>query len=145
MSKTGYKSRTGHYPERVFVDQIYRNRINRAFCTEHGIRISGPALGHPKKDSKIDKKQEYIDNNDRIEVERTFSLAKRNYGLGLIKTKLDTTTRSSIALSIIAMNVNRLTMVSFAQFLVSVFLKYNQCVARQKYTLNKPYEKRQIC
>lgn len=127
-----YKSRTGHYPERVLVDQIYRNRTNRSFCSEHGIRISGPALGRPKKDSKVDKKQEYIDNNDRIEVERAFSLAKRRYGLGLITAKLDTTTRSSIALSIIAMNVNRLTVVSFAQILVSLFSRYKlvHCTAK---------------
>ena len=127
-----YKSRTGHYPERVLVDQIYRNRTNRAFCSEHGIRISGPALGRPKKDSKVDKKQEYIDNNDRVEVERAFSLAKRRYGLGLITAKLDTTTRSSIALSIIAMNVNRLTVVSFVQILVSLFSRYKlvHCTAK---------------
>lgn len=127
-----YKNRTGHYPERVLVDQIYRNRTNRAFCSEHGIRISGPALGRPKKDNKVDKKQEYIDNNDRIEVERAFSLAKRRYGLGLITAKLDTTTRSSIALSIIAMNVNRLTVVSFAQILVSLFSGYKlvHCTAK---------------
>ena len=127
-----YKNRTGHYPERVLVDQIYRNRTNRAFCSEHGIRISGPALGRPKKDNKVDKKQEYIDNNDRIEVERAFSLAKRRYGLGLITAKLDTTTRSSIALSIIAMNVNRLTVVSFAQILVSLFSRHKlvHCTAK---------------
>ena len=127
-----YKSRTGHYPERVLVDQIYRNRTNRAFCSEHGIRISGPALGRPKKDSKVDKKQEYIDNNDRVEVERAFSLAKRRYGLGLITAKLDTTTRSSIALSIIAMNVNRLTVVSFALILVSIISRYKpvHCTAK---------------
>lgn len=127
-----YKNRTGHYPERVLVDQIYRNRTNRAFCSEHGIRISGPALGRPKKDNKVDKKQEYIDNNDRIEVERAFSLAKRRYGLGLITAKLDTTTRSSIALSIIAMNVNRLTVVSFAQIFVSLFSGYKlvHCTAK---------------
>ena len=41
-------------------------------------------------------------------MERGFSLAKRCYGLGLIRTKLDTTTRSSIALSILAMNINHL-------------------------------------
>ena len=127
-----YKSRTGHYPERVLVDQIYRNRTNRAFCSEYGIRISGPALGRPKKDSKVDKKQEYIDNNDRIEVERAFSLAKRRYGLGLITAKLDTTTRSSIALSIIAMNVNRLTVVSFALILVSIISRHKpvHCTAK---------------
>ena len=92
-----YRKRTGHYPERVLVDQIYRNRENRAYCKEHGIRISGPALGRHKQLSLDEKKQAYADNTDRIEVERGFSLAKRCYGLGLIKTKLDTTTRSSIA------------------------------------------------
>lgn len=140
-----YKSRIGHYPERVLVDQIYRNRSNRAFCTEHGIRISGPALGRPKKDDKADKKQEYIDNTDRIEVERAFSLAKRKYGLGLLTTKLDTTTRSAIALSIIAMNVNRLTVVSFAQICISVFSRYKQCIALKKYIQNKPYELLKVC
>ena len=140
-----YKSRTGHYPERVLVDQIYRNRTNRAFCSEHGIRISGPALGRPKKDSKVDKKQEYIDNNDRVEVERAFSLAKRRYGLGLITAKLDTTTRSSIALSIIAMNVNRLTVVSFAQILVSLFSRYKLVHCTAKYMQNKSYRDLAIC
>ena len=140
-----YKSRTGHYPERVLVDQIYRNRTNRAFCSEHGIRISGPALGRPKKDNKVDKKQEYIDNVDRIEVERAFSLAKRRYGLGLITAKLDTTTRSSIALSIIAMNVNRLTVVSFAQILVSLFSRYKLVHCTVKYMQNKSYRDLAIC
>lgn len=140
-----YKSRTGHYPERVLADQIYRNRSNRAFCTEHGIRISGPALGRPKKDDKADKKQEYIDNTDRIEIERAFSLAKRKYGLGLLTTKLDTTTRSAIALSIIAMNVNRLTVVSFTQICITVFSRYKQCIALKKYMQNKPYELLKVC
>jgi len=58
---------------------------------------------------------------DRIEIERDFSLAKRCYGLGLIRTKLDTTTRSSICLSIIAMNVDRLTAISLCDFLKSIF------------------------
>ncbi len=44
-----YKMRTGRYPERILVDQIYRNRTNLAYCKQHGIRISGPALGRPKK------------------------------------------------------------------------------------------------
>lgn len=93
----------------MLVDQIYRNRINRSYCKDHDIRISGPALGRPRVMSKDEKKQAYRDNTDRIEVERGFSLEKRCYGLGLIKTILDTTTRSSIALSIIAMNLNKLT------------------------------------
>ena len=68
--------------------------------------MSGPALGRPKVKTNEERKQEYVDNTDRIEVERGFSLAKRSYGLGLIRTKLDDTTRSSIALSIMVMNLN---------------------------------------
>ena len=79
-----YRERTGHYPERILVDQIYRNRANRGYCKKHGIRISGPALGRPRALSAEEKKQGYADNTDRIEVERGFSLAKRCYGLGLI-------------------------------------------------------------
>lgn len=121
-----YKDRTGHYPERVLVDQIYRNRANRAFCKAHGIRISGPALGRPRQLSKEEKVQSYIDNTDRIEVERGFSLAKRYYGMGLIRTKLDTTTRSSIALSILAMNISHLVLVLFLLYLSSILSRCNR-------------------
>ena len=116
-----YYKRNGHYPERVLVDRIYRNRKNLSYCKLHGIRLSGPALDRPKKDPSADKKIEYIDAVDRIEVERAFSLAKRSFGLGLITTKLESTTKSSIILSIIAMNVDRLTKLSFMCFLLSIF------------------------
>ena len=104
-----YCKRTGHYPERVLVDQIYRNQKNRAYCKSKKIRISGKALGRPKKNSTLEEKKiAHQDNTDRIEVERGFSLAKRCFGMGLITTKLDITTRSSIALSILAMNISNL-------------------------------------
>lgn len=119
-----YRKRTGHYPERVLVDQIYCNRTNRAYCKKHGIRISGPALGRPRALSAEEKKPAYADNTDHIEVERGFSLAKRCYGLGLIKTRLDTTTRSSIALSILAMNVKYLAVAYFCAYLISFFSRY---------------------
>ena len=115
-----YKERTGHYPERILVDKIYRNRKNLSFCKEHKIRLSGLALGRPRKDDS-DRKQVYLDGVDRIEVERGFSLAKRCYGLGLIRTKLDVTTRSSIVLSIIAMNVDHLAAFSLIEYLISIF------------------------
>ncbi|MDD3667057.1 MAG: IS5 family transposase, partial [Bacteroidales bacterium] len=38
-----YKQRTGHYPERILADKIYRNRNNLAYCKERNIRLSGPA------------------------------------------------------------------------------------------------------
>ena len=105
-----YKERTGHYPERVLADQIYRNRDNITFCSKLGIRLSGKRLGRPKKDAdtKEERKTEYQDNTDRIEVERKFSLAKRKFGLGLLLTKREDTTKASIVLSIIAMNIDRL-------------------------------------
>ena len=104
-----YRKRTGHYPQRVLVDQIYRNQKNRAYCKSRKIRISGKALGRPKKNPTFEEKKiAHRDNTDRIEVERGFSLAKRCFGMGLITTKLDITTRSSIALSILAMNISNL-------------------------------------
>lgn len=103
-----YLERTGRYPERILADKIYRNRDNLRYCKQHQIRLSGPALGRPKKDAKVDKAIEYRDNADRVAVERAFALAKHKYGLGLVTSKLDVTTRSSIALSVIAMNVDRI-------------------------------------
>lgn len=102
-----YKERTGHYPKRVLVDQIYRTRENRAYCKEHGIRMSGPKLGRPAKEYKATK-EEYQDHTDRIEVERFFSLAKGSYGAGLIKTRLEETTLQSIALSVLTANMFRM-------------------------------------
>lgn len=100
-----FKERTGHYPERVLADQIYRTRNNRSFCKLQGIRLSGPKLGRPSDTATEDKKIEYQDNTDRIEVERTFSLSKRCYGMGLIRTKLEETTLTSIALSVFVTNL----------------------------------------
>ena len=103
-----FKERTGYYPERVLADQIYRTRENRSYCKEHGIRLSGPKLGRPSATAKVDKKQEYQDNTDRIEVERTFSLSKRCYGMSCITTKLEETQLTSIALSVFVTNLFRI-------------------------------------
>lgn len=102
-----FRVRTGHYPERLLADQIYRTRDNRKFCKLHGIRLSGPKLGRPSltKQSVKEKRQEYQDNTDRIEVERSFSLSKRCYGMDLIRTKLYDTTLTSIALSVFVTNL----------------------------------------
>lgn len=45
-----FHKREGHYPSRVLADKIYRNRENRSYCKERGIRLSGPALGRPKRE-----------------------------------------------------------------------------------------------
>lgn len=111
-----YKERTGHYPKRALVDQIYRTRDNRRFCRENHITMSGPKLGRPSKDKK-GSREEYQDNIDRIEVERFFSTEKRCNGAGLIMTKLAETTLSSIALSVLVTNL-------FAVDLSGIFLLY---------------------
>ena len=109
MLSTGTYQREGHYPERVLADKIYRNRENLQYCKYKEIRLSGPSVGRPKKDpSVVDKRIEYINNADRLEVERAFSFSKWRFGMGLIRTRLEGTTRSSIALSIIARNIDKL-------------------------------------
>jgi len=102
-----YKERTGSYPVRVLADKIYRNRDNITWCKLRGIRLSGPALGRPRKGEVINKKEEYRDNCDRVEVERDFSLAKRKCGLGQIVTRLRETTEHAIALSIVVLNLRK--------------------------------------
>ena len=113
-----YKERTGCYPQRILADKIYRNRSNLAYCAVHHIRLSGPALGRPKKDEIRDKRQDYVDECDRVEVERRFSLAKRKCGLGLIMTRLEETVCHSIALSILVLNLRKV---------LCAFLRFTSC------------------
>jgi len=112
-----YHARTGHYPELVLVDQIYRNRENFRFCKQYGIRLSGKPLGRPKREPDIDKKQERREQIERIEVERKLSHAKGSYGLGLIRTKLRETTQTAIGLSILVLNIAHIGRVLRALFL----------------------------
>ena len=117
-----YNERTGHYPARVLADKIYRNRANLTFCKEHHIHLSGPALGRPKKDIQPDKKQNYKDECERVEVERRFSLAKRKCNLGLVSAKLKDTAFHCIAMSIVVLNLRKLTL-SFGA-LIKILLEW---------------------
>lgn len=103
-----YQQRTGHYPARVLADKIYRNRDNLSYCKARGIRLAGPALGRPRKDVQPDKKQNYIDECERVEVERRFSLAKRSCGMGLITARLEETARHCIAMSVLVLNLRKI-------------------------------------
>jgi len=122
-----YHDRHGSYPERVLADKIYRNRKNLNYCKERGIRLSGPALGRPKKNEVRDKTIENQDNADRIAVERGFSQLKGCFGADLLTTKRKDTTLSSIALSVIALNLSKLRADALRQILMralkSTFLK----------------------
>ena len=103
-----YLEREGHYPERVLVDGIYRNRGNLAYCKKNGIRLMGKPLGRPRKNAVPDKKQMRADEIDRIEAERKLSHAKGSFGLGLIRTRLKDTSETAIALAIVALNLHNL-------------------------------------
>lgn len=135
MEVEHYYARYGRYPERVLADKIYRNRGNLAYCKEKGIRLSGPALGRPKKDAVRDRKTEYEDICDRVEVERAFSLAKRRFGLGKIRTYLKETTQTVIALSILALNLSKLQCAQILNLVINIvqaFLGSFQWKASQK-------------
>ena len=85
-------------------DQIYHNRENRKYCKDRGIRISGKALGRPKKVT-VENRKELLekkklrrqDELDRIAVEGRFGVAKRKFGLSLIKSKLQETNETDIS------------------------------------------------
>lgn len=103
-----YHARYGRWPERILADKIYRNRQTLAFCKEHGIRLSGPALGRPPKDRNLSrqaKKREYRDSCDRNEVEGIFGTGKTAYGLGLISARLEETSRCVIGTALLLMNL----------------------------------------
>ena len=103
-----FREREGHYPSRILADKIYRNRKNLSYCKEHGIRLSGPALGRPRKGETRDQAQDYRDECERVEVERKFSLAKRKCGMGLITAKLRETAAHVIAMSILVLNLRKI-------------------------------------
>ena len=103
-----FRAREGHYPSRILADKIYRNRENLSYCKERGIRLSGPALGRPRKDDIRDKAQDYLDECERVEVERRFSLAKRKCGMGLVTAKLQETAAHVIAMSVLVLNLRKI-------------------------------------
>jgi len=101
-----YKRRFGFYPESVHADKIYRTRENRAFCKQHGIRMSGPPLGRPPKHvPKEERKQAAADEAIRNQVEGKFGQGKRRFGLGRIMAKLASTSAAQISLSFLVMNL----------------------------------------
>lgn len=103
-----YKQRHGHYPARILADRIYRNRETLAFCKEHNIRLTGPALGRPPKNKKLtkqQKKQEYQDICDRNIVEGRFGTLKTAFGLSRVAAHREDTSRCVIGIAMLVMNL----------------------------------------
>lgn len=123
-----FRKREGHYPSRILADKIYRNRENLSFCKEHGIRLSGPALGRPRKGEIRDKAQDYRDECERVEVERKFSLSKRKCGMGLVTAKLQDTAAHVIAMSVLVLNLRKIqcALLRLLMFLLVSFLPHEK-------------------
>jgi len=105
-----YREHYGCYPERILADKIYRNRQTLALCKEHGIRLSGLALGKPLKDrnlTRLAKKQEYQDSCDRNAVEGVFGTGKTAYGLARVMVRLRETTYCAIGVVLLLLNLTR--------------------------------------
>ena len=119
-----FRAREGHYPSRILADKIYRNRENLSYCKERGIRLSGPALGRPRKGDIRDKAQDYLDECERVEVERRFSLAKRKCGMGLVTAKLQETAAHVIAMSVLVLNLRKIqyALLRLLTYLLAIFL-----------------------
>ena len=112
---TAYHARFGCYPASVHADKIYRTRDNRNFCKAHGIRLSGPPLGRPKKVTaenaehlKQEQRQHRQDEIDRIAIEGKFGQGKRRFSLSLVMTKLAETSETAIMIAFIVMNLEKL-------------------------------------
>jgi len=105
-----YKERFGYYPESVHVDGIYRNRENRRYCKKYDIRISGPPLGRPPKDSEEYRKimkSAKADEIARIPIEGVFGRGKRRYGLSRIMSELKETSETTISMIVLMMNLEK--------------------------------------
>jgi IS5 family transposase len=108
-----YREAHGHYPESIHADQIYRTRANRAWCKQRGIRLSGPALGRPPKQSEENagclaaaRAQARADELDRIPVEGKFGNAKRGGTLSRVMAKLSQTSLSVVNIALIVLNLD---------------------------------------
>jgi transposase, IS5 family len=114
-----FKQYTGAYPESVHADKIYRTNLNRSWCKEKGIRLSGVKLGRPPKTiSKEAKKQARLDEAIRNCIEGKFGEAKRRFSLNRVMTKLVNTSETAIAISFLVMNLSALLRQFFVFFYI---------------------------
>lgn len=123
-SATAYFKRNGHWPDRILADKLYRTRSNITWCTERGIRLSGPKLGRPLKDAKLTKQmkaQERQDAADRNVIEGVYGTTKQSYGLNRVAARLEETTKTVIAMAILVFNLKKLLSSSLASLLDTLF------------------------
>lgn len=94
-----------HYLGCILAEKIYRTTEKDSSVKRMEAACQVQSLEDQTKQSIKEKNQEYQDNTEWIEVERSFGLSKRCYGLELIKPKLYDTTLTFIVLSIFMTNI----------------------------------------
>jgi len=103
-----YKERFGYYPEAVLADKIYRNRENIKYCKERGIRLSGPRLGRPPKETdKTVIEQDLQDSSERNAIEGKFGEGKIKYGVERIMARLKDSSETVISIAFLCMNISK--------------------------------------
>jgi hypothetical protein len=115
MQAEKYRKRFGCYPVSIHADKIYRNRENRKWCKQQGIRLSGPPLGRPQvvtdenqHEVKLRKTVMRQDEVDRVDIEGRFGHSKRRYGLDRVMAKLTDTSECVIGLVFLVMNLEKI-------------------------------------
>ena len=101
-----FRQRFGYYPASIHADKIYQTRANRAWCKERGIRLSGKPLGRPREMTREEKKRQRQDEKDRIPIEGKFGNVKRKGTLQRVMAKLAVTSRTVVAIGLIALNLD---------------------------------------
>jgi hypothetical protein len=104
-----FRNRFGHYPASVHADQIYRTRANRDYCRQRGIRLSGKPLGRPVvQEQAAVRNQALEDARVRNQIEGKFGQGKRRFSLARVMAKLAPTAETTIAVTFLVMNLERL-------------------------------------
>jgi transposase, IS5 family len=130
-----FKQRSGHYPESVHADPIYRTRANRKYCNERGIRLSGPPLGRPVAQAQAAiRQQAQADANVRNQIEGKFGQGKRRFSLARVMAKLAPTAETTIAITFLVMSLER-RLTPFLFVLWGILLSLGRALDR---ALNRP-------
>jgi hypothetical protein len=113
-----YKARTGHWPEAVMADKLFRNRENLSWCAARGIRLSGPRLGRPPKETDPSVlRQQLSDNSARNAIEGKFGQGKRRLGMDRVMARGKSHSETVIGVALLAANLIRWLHDAAASFL----------------------------
>jgi len=133
LQAESYRSRHGHYPATIHADGIYRTRVNRQWCTAHGIRLAGPPLGRPPSDptqAAALARQMRADECARVPIEGVFGVLKRRYGLDRVMAKLAHTSESVIAIAFLVLNLAKILWLSMDSAATSIVHQWLRLILR---------------